>query len=58
MAQVSTAIRAMHGGADHAEAGVAGFTDGVGQGLPEAGPAGAAVEFGAGRKQVLLAARA
>ena len=58
VSQMAAAVGAMDGGADHAEAAVPGFAHGGGQRLPEAGPAGAAVEFGAGREQPLFAARA
>ncbi|KAG1242681.1 hypothetical protein G6F65_022888 [Rhizopus arrhizus] len=43
--QVAAAVGAMDRGADHAEAAVPGFADGGRQRLPEAGPAGTAVEF-------------
>src|SRR5256885_1530680 len=58
MAQVAAAAAAMHLGAQHAVGAVLARGHGLVQRLPEAGPAGAAVELGLGREQRQRAARA
>ena len=56
MAQMAAASGAMELGAEHAMAGVGGSFHRARQGIPEAGPAGAAFELGAGVEQLRAAA--
>src|SRR5690349_18265280 len=58
VAEVSAAAPAVHFGAQHAERAVAALGHSVRQRLPEARPAGAAVELGSRREQLELAAGA
>src|SRR5947208_7761536 len=58
MPEMPAAMAAMHLGAHHEEAAVAGFPDGVDERRPKARPPGAAVELGAGVEQRLAAAGA
>src|SRR4051812_42039635 len=58
MAEVTAAIRAMHFGAGHEKAAVGGGSHRPLQGLPEAGPARAALVLGRGIEEPLAAAGA
>src|SRR5689334_15102126 len=56
MAEMAAAAAAIHLGADHAVAAVAGFVDRAGLGIVEARPAGAALKLALGPEQILAAA--
>src|SRR2546421_4177672 len=58
VAEMAAAATAMHLGACHEQAAVAGGADGVLQRRVEAGPAGAAVELGGGGEERQIAAGA
>ena len=58
MTLMTAATTAVIFGARNQQPEVLAGRDGVGQGLPKTGPAGAAVEFGCGGKQRQLAAAA
>src|SRR6187455_3130305 len=58
MAEVAAAAATMHRGARHPEAAVRRRAHRVVERLPEARPARAAFEFGLGREEIELAARA
>src|SRR2546430_13240687 len=58
MAEMAAAAAAMHLSACHAEGAVLGLAERIFQRLIEARPAGAAFEFGVGRKQRQVAAGA
>src|SRR2546430_5780145 len=58
MAEMAAAAAAMHLGGGHAEGAVLGLAERIFQRLIEARPAGAAFEFGVGRKQRQVAAGA